>query len=107
MPSAQTTVERLDHATIAQIRDEGLSRSQVMDHIGWLADVYGPRLTGGPGIQQASEWTLKIRGVGQLQAAPPESRAKLPRRVEIQRRATLCVISSTKRPRTRQTGMIQ
>ena len=61
LPSAQTA-ERLDHATIAQIRDEGLSRSQVMDHIGWLADVYGPRLTGGPGIQQASEWTLKKFG---------------------------------------------
>ena len=61
IPSAQTA-ERLDHATIAQIRDEGLSRSQVMDHIGWLADVYGPRLTGGPGIQQASEWALKKFG---------------------------------------------
>jgi hypothetical protein len=54
MPSAQTA-EGLDHATIAQIRDEGLSRSQVMDHIGWLADVYGPRLTGAPGIQQVQQ----------------------------------------------------
>ena len=61
LPAAQSA-ERLDYATIAQIREEGLSRSQVMDHIGWLADVYGPRLTGGPGIQQASEWTLKKFG---------------------------------------------
>jgi hypothetical protein len=30
-----------------------------MDHIGWLADVYGPRLTGSPGIEQAAGWTLK------------------------------------------------
>ena len=30
-----------------------------MDHIGWLSDVYGPRLTGGPAIMQASEWTIK------------------------------------------------
>ena len=30
-----------------------------MDHISWLADVYGPRLTGGPGIMQAGDWTLK------------------------------------------------
>jgi hypothetical protein len=59
VPLAQAAVERLDHATIAQIRDEGLSRSQVMDHIGWLADVYGPRLTGSPGIEQAAGWTLK------------------------------------------------
>src|SRR5687768_11243464 len=59
LPAAQAPAERLDHATIAQIRDEGLTRSQVMDHIGWLADVYGPRLTGGPGIEQAAGWTLK------------------------------------------------
>ena len=44
---------------IAKIRDEGLNRSQVMDHISWLSDVYGPRLTGGPGIRQAADWTLK------------------------------------------------
>ena len=57
-PVAQT-VEKLDYETISRIRDEGLNRSQVMDHISWLADVYGPRLTGGPGIQQAGDWTLK------------------------------------------------
>ena len=55
---AQAPVEPLDHATIARIRDEGLNRSQVMDHIGWLSDVYGPRLTGGPAIMQASKWTI-------------------------------------------------
>jgi carboxypeptidase Q len=58
VPRAQTT-EKLDYATIAQIRDEGLNRSQVMDHIWWLSDVYGPRLTGGPEILQASDWALK------------------------------------------------
>ncbi len=51
--------EKLDYATIGRIRDEGLSRSQVMAHISWLSDVYGPRLTGSPGIQQASEWAMK------------------------------------------------
>ena len=51
--------EKLDYSAIAQIRDEGLNRSQVMDHISWLSDVYGPRLTGGPQIMQASEWALK------------------------------------------------
>ncbi len=57
-PTAQSP-EKIDYAAIAQIRDEGLARSQVMDHIGWLADVYGPRLTGGQGILQASDWALK------------------------------------------------
>ena len=37
--SAQS--ERLDYPAIGKIRDEGLSRSQVMDHISWLTDVYG------------------------------------------------------------------
>ncbi len=59
IPRAQPAAEKLDLAMIAKIRDEGLKRSQVMDHISWLSDVYGPRLTGGPGIRQAADWTLK------------------------------------------------
>jgi hypothetical protein len=51
--------EKLDYAMLGRIRDEGLNRSQVMDHVSWLSDVFGPRLTGSPGIQQASEWTMK------------------------------------------------
>ena len=51
--------DRLDYAMLGRIRDEGLNRSQVMDHVSWLSDVYGPRLTGSPGIQQASEWAMK------------------------------------------------
>jgi carboxypeptidase Q len=51
--------DRLDYAMLGSIRDEGMNRSQVMDHVSWLSDVYGPRLTGSPGIQQASEWTMK------------------------------------------------
>jgi carboxypeptidase Q len=62
VPIAQQPVEKLDYATIAQIRDEGLNRSQVMDHVSWLSDVYGPRLTGGPGIMQASDWAIKKLG---------------------------------------------
>jgi hypothetical protein len=51
--------EKIDYQMLGRIRDEGLSRSQVMEHISWLSDVYGPRLTGSPAIQQASEWTMK------------------------------------------------
>ena len=73
-PGAQTprrrgpgqSPEKLDYAAIAKIRDEGLNRSQVMDHISWLTDVYGPRLTGGPGDhagerlgdEEVQEWGL-------------------------------------------------
>ncbi len=51
--------EQLDYAMIGKIREEGLNRSQVMDHIIWLSDVYGPRLTGSPAIKQASQWAQK------------------------------------------------
>jgi carboxypeptidase Q len=56
---AQAPTEALDYPTITRIRDEGLNRSQVMDHISWLSDVYGPRLTGGPAILQASDWAMR------------------------------------------------
>ena len=59
LPRAQPAAEKLDLAMIAKIRDEGLKRSRVMDHISWLSDVYGPRLTGGPAIRQAANWTLE------------------------------------------------
>jgi carboxypeptidase Q len=51
--------EKLDYAMIARIKEEGLNRSQIMDHISWLSDVYGPRLTGSPTIKQASDWAQK------------------------------------------------
>src|SRR3989442_12597484 len=60
--AVNTQSEKLDYAAIGKIRDEGLNRSQVMDHISWLSDVYGPRLTGSPAIQQASEWAMKKFG---------------------------------------------
>lgn len=56
--AAQTT-ENVDAATIAKIRDEGLSRSKVMDTLFWLSDRYGPRLTGSPGFEAAGDWAVK------------------------------------------------
>ena len=51
--------QRPDPVALAAIRAEALSRSQVMDHIGWLSDVYGPRVTGSPAIEQAREWAME------------------------------------------------
>lgn len=61
-----TAQEKIDTATIAQIKDEGMSRSQVMEILSYLTDVYGPRLTGSPEYKQAAEWAssrLKQWGV--------------------------------------------
>ncbi|HEX9365441.1 MAG TPA: M20/M25/M40 family metallo-hydrolase [Vicinamibacterales bacterium] len=57
LPGAQQP-ETLDFASIAQIRDEGLSRSQAMDTLFWLTDRYGPRLTGSPAVSEAAAWTM-------------------------------------------------
>lgn len=51
--------ETVDLATVWKIKDEGLNRSQVMDTLSFLTDVYGPRLTGSPNIKNAQEWTQK------------------------------------------------
>jgi carboxypeptidase Q len=53
---------KLDYAMFAKIRDEGLNHSQVLDHVSWLADVYGPRLQGSPAMRQAGEWVQKKLG---------------------------------------------
>ena len=62
VPAQTSNTEKIDYATLARIREEGLQRSQAMDHVSWLADVYGPRLTGGPGIRQAADWTKRKLG---------------------------------------------
>jgi carboxypeptidase Q len=53
---AQFVPEKLDSAAIAQIRDEGMNRSQVMEYLSYLTDVYGPRLSGSPAYMEAAKW---------------------------------------------------
>ena len=59
IPTAQQPSEKLDYAAIAQIRDEGLSRSQAMETLWWLTDRYGPRVTGSPAFEEAGAWAMK------------------------------------------------
>jgi hypothetical protein len=49
----------VDLGSISRIKQEALTKSQVMDHVGWMSDVYGPRMTGTPNFQRASEWAMK------------------------------------------------
>ncbi|MEE8584572.1 MAG: M20/M25/M40 family metallo-hydrolase [Acidobacteriota bacterium] len=49
--------EPVDLVMVSKIRDEGFSRSQVMDILWHLTDVAGPRLTGSPGMQRSMEWS--------------------------------------------------
>jgi len=49
--------EALDLGVLTRIRDEGFSRSKVMETASYLCDVIGPRLTGSPAYKKAHEWT--------------------------------------------------
>ncbi|MCZ6776980.1 MAG: M20/M25/M40 family metallo-hydrolase [Ignavibacteria bacterium] len=50
------TSEKPDSAAIHQIIAEGTERSQVMEILSYLTDIYGPRLTGSPQYKKAAEW---------------------------------------------------
>src|ERR1700689_757883 len=51
--------EKVDLAGVQRIKQEAFQNSKGMDHLFWLSDVYGPRLTGSPGFTAAANWTVK------------------------------------------------
>jgi len=51
--------ETIDLDAVYRIKEEGLQRSKVMEMESYLADVYGPRLTGSPNIKEAADWAQK------------------------------------------------
>lgn len=53
---AQNAGDGVDTTAQARIKDEALNKSQVMDLLGWIADVYGPRLSWSPEFRQAAQW---------------------------------------------------
>jgi hypothetical protein len=62
---AQVSQEKVDSSAVAKIREEGLKNSQVMDLLGYLCDVYGPRLSWSPEYARGADWaTGKLRSWG-------------------------------------------
>jgi carboxypeptidase Q len=57
LPLAAQAPSQADLYAIYQIKDEGFNRSQVMDIMSYLSDVYGPRLTNSPDNKEAAAWT--------------------------------------------------
>ncbi len=51
--------EKVDETTNTVIRKHGMEQSQVMDLAAWMTDVYGPRLTGSPMLDKATDWAVK------------------------------------------------
>ena len=56
---AQTALEPIDTKAVELIRAEGLENSNVMNYMSWMTDVFGPRLTGSPALDAASNWAVK------------------------------------------------
>jgi hypothetical protein len=57
--------ERVDLDAIHRIKSEAFENSKVMDHVFYLTEVYGPRLTNSPGFFAAADWVIKqLQGWG-------------------------------------------
>lgn len=56
---AATAAEKVDLNIVYRIKNEAFQNSKVMEHLSYLTDVNGPRLTGSPGYQSAAEWVVK------------------------------------------------
>jgi carboxypeptidase Q len=68
--AAQTPQEPVDLAAIQRIKDEGLTRSRVMDTVSHLTDLHGPRLTNSPNMHRAAEFVrtrMKEFGIDNVQ----------------------------------------
>jgi len=48
-----------DLSAVHQIKTEAFQNSKVMDHLEYLSDLYGPRLTASPEWQEAAQWAMK------------------------------------------------
>src|SRR4030095_5799144 len=56
---AQPPAEKIDINVINRIKNEELEHSQVMETVGYLTDVIGPRLTGSPGLRKAQQYVIE------------------------------------------------
>ncbi|MEZ5292715.1 MAG: M20/M25/M40 family metallo-hydrolase [Vicinamibacterales bacterium] len=49
----------LDPATIARVREEARTHSKAYEHVWWLSEALGPRVTGTPAFAKASDWVMQ------------------------------------------------
>jgi len=55
----QQPAGKIDIDVINRIKNEELQHSQVMETVGYLTDVIGPRLTGSPGLRKAQQYAIE------------------------------------------------
>jgi hypothetical protein len=62
-----------DLGVVDRIKTEAFDHSKVMDHLYYLTDIHGPRLTGSPEFDDAAKWVmerLKEYGVANVHEEP-------------------------------------
>jgi carboxypeptidase Q len=57
--AAQDASEKIDLIVLHEIKSQAFQHSQVMDHLFYISDVYGPRITSSPNHHAAAEWIVK------------------------------------------------
>lgn len=70
---AQPPQEKIDLNVINKIKDEALNHSQIMETVGYMTDVIGPRLTGSPGLKKAEDYAsdrLREWGIANVHLEP-------------------------------------
>ena len=55
----ETGGDKVDLDALAQIKAEAFQHSQVMEHLFWMSEVYGPRVTNSRNHKLAAEWAMK------------------------------------------------
>ncbi|MBK5295458.1 MAG: M20/M25/M40 family metallo-hydrolase [Acidobacteriia bacterium] len=58
-PAACLGQEKVDLNMVHRIKNEAFENSKVMEHMFYLTDVHGPRLTNSPGYRAAGDWAVK------------------------------------------------
>ncbi len=58
LPAVWAAEEPVDLRTVNRIKVEAFENSKVMEHVFFLTDVNGPRLTGSPAIEGAAKWVV-------------------------------------------------
>ncbi len=51
--------DKVDLDVLAQIKKEAFQNSQVMEHLFWMSEAYGPRVTNSRNHKLAAEWAMK------------------------------------------------
>jgi carboxypeptidase Q len=59
LTAQEAATERIDLGVLHDIKSQAFQHSQVMEHLFYISDVYGPRVNGSPNHRAAAEWIVK------------------------------------------------